>query len=323
MTTLSGAITRTEVPVRIGYGTPNVSITSPGDGSLVYDGEAVEINVSADGVGAPLAGVEIYADGKRLVSLTSPPWSARWAVITGTHQFDAIAYTTFGDQARAAPVHVTDGGIRLTPTPTQAAIMWISNITEYKEIRAGINEVWVDVSEGSPVQHVDIYIDGLPAGFATGPGYRVNPSWTPTPAPSSTPLPTFTLEPQAAITATLQAATAEAQQTRVAVASATRAARAQATAKARAGKTSTAVAALAQTATVSAATASPTPGPPTNTATPTATPTFERFHKLLDPMLGDFVARSMFRTGRHRVTAIGYDQNNRQVARDEVWVVVK
>jgi hypothetical protein len=40
-------------------------------------------------------------------------------------------------------------------------------------------------------------------------------------------------------------------------------------------------------------------------------------------MLGDFVARCQFTPGRHRITAIGYDQDNREIGRNETWVVVK
>jgi hypothetical protein len=215
---------------------------------------------------------------------------------------------------------VTSHGTRPTPTPTPAPILWISNLTMYKEMPPGVHDVWVEVPSNSAVHHVDIYIDGYPAGFATGPGFRYNPDWTPTPAPTSTPEPTATLDPFAAATATVARATAEVEQTRVA--------RAQQTRSARAAATSTAVTAAAQataasvnaTASVVLATTSPTP---TNTPQPSATPTFVVHEKLPDPMLGDYVAKVDFPVGRHRVTAIGYDQFNREVGRDEAWVVVK
>jgi hypothetical protein len=325
--TWSGEVARTSVSVRVGMPQPVVSIVSPADGSAVYIGEAVDIQVQADGGGAPIAGVEIYADGKRIASLLSPPWGARWAVVTGTHEFAAIAYSVTGEPVRAASVRVTSAGVRPTPTPTHVPVLWISNPTIYKEIQAGVNAVWVDVQPNSQVHHVDIYIDGFPAGYATGPGYRVNPEWTPTPGPTNTPEPTATLDPNAAATATVVQATAETQSTRVARASATRQARAAATATAKAGAASAAATAKAEsdnaTATVAAATASPTPAPPTETASPTPTATFVRYSKLPDPMLGDYVAQCMFTPGRRRVTAIGYDANNRVVGRNETWVVVK
>jgi hypothetical protein len=279
--------------------------------------------VSADGGGAPVAGVEIYADGKRIASLLAPPWSAKWAVPTGTHELGAVVYTTPGEQARAAPVHVISAGLRPTPTPSPVSILWISNLTEYKEIRAGVNEVWVDVEPSSRVQHVDIYIDGFPAGYATGPGFRVNPAWTPTPAPSATPTPSPTLEPNAAATAAVAQATVDARATRVAIASATRAARAAAAAATKAANAAATAQSAHATATAKAATTSPTPGPPPPTLTPLPTATFVRYERLLDPMLGDYVARCVFTPGRHRVTAIGYDANNNQVGRNETWVVVR
>ena len=321
--TQAGQVARTDVTVQVGFGSPSVAITSPADNSPVYNGEALDIQVSADGGGVPLAGVEIYADGKRLASLTSPPWAARWAVITGTHEFAAVAYTVAGQQAKSAPVHVMSEGVRPTPTPTIAPIMWISNLTEYKELKPGVNDVWVDVQPNSTVKHVDIYIDGFPAGYATGPGFRANPSWTSTPPPSPTTPPTPTMDVNAAATATQAAATAQVQSTRVAVIAATRIARSVASATARAGLTATQVANAAGTATAAAATASPTPMPPTMTPSVTPTATFVRYSRLPDPMLGDYVARCMFKVGRHRVTAIGYDENNIEVSRDEAWVVVR
>ena len=311
--TLAGDVVRTEVPVRVGTAAPSVKILSPADGSIVYEGEAIDITASPDGGGAPVAGVEIYVDGKRIASLLSPPWTARWGVVTGTHEISAIMYTAPGEQASSSPLRVTSMGPRPSPTPTRAPILWISNLTYHRVISAGVNEVWVDVAPGSPVQHVDIYIDGYPAGYATGPGFRVNPLWTATPTPLPTSPPTATLEPQAAARATSVQATVGARSTRVAQAQATRTARARATAQARQ------VSAEATTA-VLWATASPTP---TGTPPPSPTPTFVRYQKLLDPMLGDFVARCMFTPGRHRVTAIGYDADNREVWRDDAWVIVR
>jgi hypothetical protein len=321
--TTSGDVVRTQVQVRVGTGTPSVAIVSPTDGSPVYYGEAVNIVVAPDSGGAPIAGVEVYVDGKRISSLTSPPWSARWAVITGTHELSAIMYTAPGERADSAPVRVTSAGIRPSPTPTRAPILWISNLTLYHELNAGVNEVWVDVQPDSQVHHVDIYIDGHPAGYATGPGYRVNPSWTATPTQTSMPAPTVTLDPETAATATQVQITAQVQATRAARAQATRTARAKATAVTQAAQASATAASIDATAQVIAATASPTALPPTSTPTATPTPTFVRYEPLLDPMLGDYVALCQFKPGRHRVTAIGYDKDNREVGRNETWVVVR
>ena len=321
--TRSEQVARAEIPVRVGSSAPTVSILSPTDNQITYLGEPVDIQVSADGGGAPVAGVEIYADGKRIASLLAPPWSARWTVLTGTHELGAVLYTTPGEQVRAAPMHVTSEGTRPTPTPPPPSILWISNLTEYKEIKAGVNEVWVDVQPNSQVKHVDIYIDGYPAGYATGPGFRVNPAWTRTPAPPATQTPSPTLEASAAITATQVQATAQARSTRVAIASATRAARAAATATAKAAVAEAMAASANATAAARAAGASPTATPSPGTPTPQPTATFVRYKPLPDPMLGDFVARCMFAPGRHRVTAIGYDANNAQLGRDETWVIVR
>jgi 1A family penicillin-binding protein len=318
--TLSGQVVRTETVVRVISGPPTISITSPVSGVPLYVDDAIDINVAADGGGASLAGVEIYVDGKRIASITTPPWTVKWATLKGTHDIDAIVYTTSGESARAAPVQVTTFGPRPTATPTRAPVVWISNPTLYKEIPAGVGEVWVDVAPGSQVQHVDIYIDGLPGGYATGPGYRVNPFWTPTPVPTETAPPLPTLDPAQAWAATQVAATVQVQQTMIATGPATETAEAQATARViAANQTATAVSGAA-TAVVIAATTSPTP---TSSPTATATATFVVYEPLLDPMLGDFVARCQFNVGRHRVTAIGYDQNNIEMGRDETWVVVR
>jgi 1A family penicillin-binding protein len=321
--TNAGEAVRRDVPVRVGAGLPTVSILSPTDGSAVYEGEAVNIEVSADGGGAAVAGVEIYVDGKRLVSLLQGPWSARWAVQPGTHEISAKVYTSAGESASSTSVYVTSAGLRPTPTPTVASILWISNYTLNQEIAPGVHDVWVDVSANSPVQHVDIYIDGQPAGFATGPGYRVNPNWTPTPVPPPTAPPTATLDPSAAGTATIVQATVQVESTISAQATGTRVARVNAAAATKAAIARATQQALNAEATAAAATTSPTPLPPTLTPHPSATPTFVRYGKLSDPMLGDYVARCQFPVGRHRIVAIGYDSFNREVGRDESWVVVK
>ncbi len=321
--TTQGEVVRRDVPVRVSTGEPSVSIASPADNSTVYTGEAVNISVNADGAGANIAGVEVYVDGKRIASLLSAPWSVSWAPSPGTHELSAALYTAQGEQAHSGTAHVTTDGPRPTPTATPVPIMWISNLTLYKEVRAGVNEVWVDVQPGSRVHHVDIYIDGLPAGYAVGPGFRVSPLWTPTPTQMTTPPPTATLDPNAASTATVLEATADTRATRVVVAAATKAARAAATGTARAIIAATNTAVANAQASVAAATTSPTPAPPTKTSLPSPTPTFVRYKPLPDPMLGDYVARCIFPQGRHRVTAIGYDENHHEVGRDETWVVVR
>jgi 1A family penicillin-binding protein len=318
--TASGQAVRREVMVRVGTARPVALLLSPTDGQGVYENEALNIDVWADGGGALVAGVEVYVDGRRIASLTSQPWSVRWGVISGTHEIEARIYTAVGEQASSGVVRVSSQGTRPTPTPTPAPILWISNLTYYKEMPPGVHDVWVEVPSNSAVHHVDIYIDGYPAGFATGPGFRANPSWTPTPAPPPTSEPTATLDPFAAATATVARATAEVEQTRVARAQATRSARAAATATAVTAAAQATAASANATASVVLATTSPTP---TNTPQPTATPTFVVHEKLPDPMLGDYVAKVQFPVGRHRVTAIGYDQFNREVGRDEAWVVVK
>lgn len=324
--TSSGDIVRRDVEVRVGTSPPSVTLASPLDGSPVFEGEAVDIAAAPDGRGAPLAGVEIYVDGKRIASLTAAPWTARWAVQPGTHEIQARAYTTLGEQAQSAVSHVVSQGVRPTPTAARAPIMWISRPTLYQDVPAGVSEVWVDVSENSAVRYVDIYIDGLPGGFATGPGYRVNPRWTPTPTPTSTaapPQPTNTLAPDVASTASVVQATQDMKSTRVAIATGTRVARLNAAATAKSLQATVAARNANATASVVLATTSATPAPPTVTLLPSATPTFVRYQPMLDPMLGDFVARCQFTSGRHRVTAIGYDADNHEVERNETWVVVK
>jgi hypothetical protein len=239
-------------------------------------------------------------------------------------------YTTLGEQAHSIVARVNGLGVRPTPTATRVPIMWISRPTLYQEMPAGEHEVWLDVSEGSSVRHVDIYIDGLPGGYADGPGYRVNPHWTPTPLPTETPLPpapTNTLTVDEAGTATVVAATQEVQSTRVAAATQTRVAQQHATATARREQEREAATATEQsveaTASVVLLTTTATPAQPTSTPSPSPTATFVVHEKLLDPMLGDYVARIRLTPGRHRLTAIGYDADHRQVDRDETWVVVR
>jgi 1A family penicillin-binding protein len=328
--TQSGSVVRHDVTLRVGMASPSVSLVSPTDGQGLYDGEVLDIQVAPDGGGAPVAGVEIYMDGRHIDSLTSEPWVARWVVEPGQHTVEAVVYTTLGEQAHSIVARVNGLGVRPTPTATRVPIMWISRPTLYQEMPAGEHEVWLDVSEGSSVRHVDIYIDGLPGGYADGPGYRVNPHWTPTPVPTETPLPpapTNTLTVDEAGTATIVAATQEVHSTRVAAATQTRVARQHATATARREQEREAATATAQsagaTASVVLLTTTATPAQPTNTPPPSPTATFVVHEKLLDPMLGDYVARIRLTPGRHRLTAIGYDADHRQVDRDETWVVVR
>jgi 1A family penicillin-binding protein len=328
--TLSGSAVRRDMEVRVGSAAPSVALVSPTDGQPVYDGEVLEIVVAPDGGGAQVAGVEIYVDGEHIDSLTAEPWVARWVVEPGQHSVEAIVYTTLGERAHSVVAHIGSLGTRPTPTATREPIMWISRPTLYQEMSAGEQEVWVDVTEGSRVQHVDIYIDGLPGGYATGPGYRVNPHWTATPVPTDTPPPptptnTFTVDEIG--TATVAAATQEVRSTRAAVATETRIARQHATATARREAEHQAATATAQSAEATASvvllTSTATPVPPTRTPQPSPTATFVVYGKLLDPMLGDFIARIRLTPGRHRLTAIGYDADNKQVDRDETWVVVR
>jgi 1A family penicillin-binding protein len=130
--TTSGQAVRREVPVRVGTARPSVSILSPTDGQGVYENEALNIDVSADGGGAPVAGVEVYVDGKRIASLTSPPWSVRWGVISGTHDIEARLYTLAGEQASSGVVRVTSQGTPPTPTPTPPPKNLISNQNLYQ-----------------------------------------------------------------------------------------------------------------------------------------------------------------------------------------------
>jgi hypothetical protein len=248
----------------------------------------------------------------------------------GQHYVEAIVYTTLGEQAHSIIAHVGSQGVRPTPTATRVPIMWISRPTLYQEMSAGEHEVWVDVSEGSQVKHVDIYIDGLPGGYADGPGYRVNPHWTPTPAPTDTPVPpapTNTLTTDEIGTATVAAATQEVRSTRVAAATQTKVAREHAAATARRAEERQQATATAQSAEATASvvllTMTATPVPPTHTPSPSPTATFVVYEKLLDPMLGDYIARIRLTPGRHRITAIGYNAEHRQVERDETWVVVR
>lgn len=328
--TLSGSAVRRDAQVRVGATSPSVVLISPADGQAVYDGDVLDIQAAPDGGGAQVVGVEIYIDGRHIASLTSEPWVARWVVEPGQHSVEAIVYTALGERAHSVVARVSSLGMRPTPTPTRPPIMWISRPTLYQEMNAGEHEIWVDVSEGSRVHHVDIYVDGLPGGYATGPGYRVNPLWTPTPAPTDTPLPptptnTFTVEEMS--TATIAAATQEVESTRVAAATQTRTARQQATATARRELENQAATATAQSAEATASvvllTSTATPVPPTSTPSPSPTATFVVYEKLLDPMLGDYIARIRLAPGRHRITAIGYDAENRQIDRDETWVVVR
>ncbi|MDQ6694899.1 MAG: PBP1A family penicillin-binding protein [Chloroflexota bacterium] len=338
LTTADGQEVRRDLKVRIGIGAPAVVVQSPADGASFYKGDQVTITANPDVGGTALAGVELYVDGQRIASLTSPPWSATWtAQGVGPHSIIADVYTTIGEEAQSNPVPVTVQEDRATPLPTKVPIMWISKPTLYKELPPGVNEVWVEVNQGSPVQHVDIYMDGRPVGFATGPGFRVNPKWTPTPSPVPTrvpPAPTATLDTNAAATATtVQAteaiketqgtATMQVRATRTAKAAATKTARAAALATAAARQAAANATDAAGTALVQAATTSPTPRPPTDTPQPAPTATFVRYEPLLDPMLGDFVAHCQFPVGKHRIIAIGYNKESQEVGRDETWIVVK
>lgn len=328
--TRSGSVVRRDVTVRVGAASPSVWLLSPADGQTVYDGEVLDIIVSPDGGGAQVAGVEIYVNGRHIDSLTAEPWVARWVVEPGQHYVEAIVYTTLGERAHSTIAHVNSAGVRPTPTATRVPIMWISRPTLYQEMSAGEHEVWVDVSEGSPVRHVDIYIDGLPGGYADGPGYRVNPHWTPTPAPTDTPAPptpTNTLTVDEIGTATVAAATQEVRSTRIAAATQTRVARENAAATAKREEERQQATATAQSAEATASvvllTMTATPVPPTSTPSPSPTATFVVYEKLLDPMLGDYIARIRLTPGRHRITAIGYNSEHKQVERDETWVVVR
>ena len=80
----------------------SVRIVSPAAGQSVF-GE-IEVEVAIDPPGAPVARVEVYVDGRRAGSATSPPWKVPVDVGQGNvgHHFEVIAYDGQGAKASAS-----------------------------------------------------------------------------------------------------------------------------------------------------------------------------------------------------------------------------
>ena len=89
-------------------GTPSVTITQPGDGSLIEMGNEIVLTASASDPDGTIASVSYY-DGEMLIGTGSgSDYELRWSDYTeGTHTLTAIATDNDGNQAVSAEVVIT------------------------------------------------------------------------------------------------------------------------------------------------------------------------------------------------------------------------
>lgn len=104
---------------------PKLRIVSPGAGQTVF-GE-VEVEVAVDPPGTPLSRVEIYVDGRRAGSASSPPWKIHVDVgqANAAHLVEAVGYDARGARASASvrTAHLqTDEEIRVNLRQVYATV---------------------------------------------------------------------------------------------------------------------------------------------------------------------------------------------------------
>jgi Ca-activated chloride channel family protein len=107
-----------------GHG-PRLRIVSPTAGQTIF-GE-VEVEVAVDPPGTPLSRVEIYVDGRRAGSATSPPWKIviDAGQTNAAHHLEAVAYDARGARASASvrTAHIqTDEEIRVNLRQVYATV---------------------------------------------------------------------------------------------------------------------------------------------------------------------------------------------------------
>lgn len=102
---------------------PQVTLTAPGDRSLLLIGEQLPLTAAVSGH-SPIDRVEFHAGDLLLARVLSPPYSANWTSKgTGTLSIVAVAADTWGTTGTSAPVKVafvtgTNLPVRLSPSGT-------------------------------------------------------------------------------------------------------------------------------------------------------------------------------------------------------------
>jgi PA14 domain/Bacterial Ig domain len=87
---------------------PGLAISSPGDGSQLYQPSSVSIAAIAADADTPIALMEFFVDGAKIGEDTAAPYSAVWASpVYGTHLITARATDIAGGVGDSQPVGVT------------------------------------------------------------------------------------------------------------------------------------------------------------------------------------------------------------------------
>jgi hypothetical protein len=94
------------VTVRIDTAAPTVAITAPANGATIKAAQTT-VTTSVGDVGSGVKSVDLYADGKRVGTDTSAPFSFGWKPSKGAHKLSAIATDVAGNTATSATVSIT------------------------------------------------------------------------------------------------------------------------------------------------------------------------------------------------------------------------
>ena len=120
---------------------PNVSITSPANGTSVTAPANMTITAAASDSTGSVSRVDFYVGSTLLGSDASSPYSFIWpAVGVGTYALTAVAYDDAGTSTRSAAVSVTVSGViststtvLFTPSPDHATLVTSYTVALYRE----------------------------------------------------------------------------------------------------------------------------------------------------------------------------------------------
>ena len=87
---------------------PTVRLTQPVSGSTARMGPPLKITAEASDADSGIAGVEFYADGNLIQTVTSAPYTVRWKLPSaGTYTLTAVAQDTQGARTTSSAVSIT------------------------------------------------------------------------------------------------------------------------------------------------------------------------------------------------------------------------
>lgn len=172
--TTSAGVQVTSTPVNVTVGSnqaPSVSITAPSSPATAGVGTPVTITASATDSDGTIAGVQFFADGTSLGSVSAAPYALNWTPrIAGTYNVTAVATDNLGLATTSAAVVVNVSGGNapaVTVTPLTPSVP--NGVTQILAAEA--------TAVTGTIASVQFFANGVSVGTDTT--YPYNASWTP------------------------------------------------------------------------------------------------------------------------------------------------